>query len=117
MANIVEFIAGESLIIGDITDDSGGYFGAQYYCYCTVISSNGKCSSKLILSESRKDNTGPFTINILPEITSNWDGKLTIVVTVTNAEPIEESNGVYNPNPAATSVGKSKLYIKAEKFC
>ncbi|RLI99873.1 MAG: hypothetical protein DRP08_06870, partial [Candidatus Aenigmatarchaeota archaeon] len=118
-SQIIEIISGESVTIGDIVNDngeiSGEPFSGEYYCHVKAIDSNGKCAGATILAERDgpsevDDGEGntipnpadlPFKIELPPAYTTNWDGKITLVVTVENFEPYTDEAGLLVTNQGA----------------
>ncbi len=143
MSDIIEFIAGESLAIGDIVNDDGTDTGVPFdnafYCYIEAFDSKKKRIMPPI-NAIRADDGGsgapmPFSTIIGPDYTDKWTGNVTVIVTILNQAPLHYKidpetgnalldsetnepilNEMDDQNSTSTVVGKSKLYLKVEKF-
>lgn len=104
MGNLIqEIISGESLVIDGIVQDDGSDTPFPIDCTCSAVvynSSKGQVGD--IISGDRGDETEPFVVTFNKTVTSEWDGKLTAIVTV--------------EYPDGLIAAKDQLHIKAEKF-
>lgn len=103
MNNIIEMIAGQSLVIDDIEKDYVDSTPFPLGCTCTAeVFDENKHLIGVEIDGTRADETKPFVVVCNKNTTSIWDGLLTIVVTVSF--------------PDGVIAAKDKFYVKAEKF-
>jgi len=126
MADIIDLISGESLVIGDIVRDDeanpvdGLPFEDGYICYAKVVNENNKCIYGPILGEREDGHTfdepKPFKLSIAGLVTREWSGKVTIIVGSDSGDGVYKEDGTYDYGSGTVST-KAKVYVRAEKFC
>jgi hypothetical protein len=90
MIKLPNFIAGESLVLDDITHDNidSTPFDSTYICYATTYNRGTKeiIDPRIEANDRADENLDPFVINILPTTTELWPEWVIIVITVEKSD-------------------------------